>query len=205
MSIDRRSRIFAQKGYCISVRNKKLTSRRVRAIVMITSRRDMANLKRSSQNYISTGIHPCDTNRRAFMGTEKHLAIFMGRMTEGTCSLSNKRRQSVGLVILSYDLRCFNNLEVLSFITVSLSFPDVYDDDDDESERTWPETPPPLPPRLRHLPPVHMNFEERHKIAGRSRSLPPPPPYRPPPQPRGPISSRHLRYSRSIVDDESYV
>lgn len=83
---------------------------------------------------------------------------------------------------------------------------DVYDEEDEDGqERAWPDTPPPLPPRLRHLPPVHMNLEDRHKIAGRSRSLPPPPPYRPPPQPRAPITSRHLGYARSVLDDESYV
>ncbi|XP_032669575.1 uncharacterized protein LOC116843329 isoform X1 [Odontomachus brunneus] len=79
------------------------------------------------------------------------------------------------------------------------------DEEEEEEERTWPETPPPLPPRLRHLPPVHMNLEDRHKVAGRSRSLPPPPPYRPPPQPRAPITTRHLGHGRSVVDDESYV
>lgn len=78
-------------------------------------------------------------------------------------------------------------------------------EDEQEERTTWPDTPPPLPPRLRHLPPVHMNFEDRHKVAGRSRSLPPPPPYRPPPQPRAPITTRHLGFGRSIVDDESYV
>ncbi|XP_072755170.1 uncharacterized protein [Anoplolepis gracilipes] len=78
--------------------------------------------------------------------------------------------------------------------------------EDEQEERTsWPDTPPPLPPRLRHLPPVHMNLEDRHKVAGRSRSLPPPPPYRPPPQPRAPITTRHLGFGRSVVDDESYV
>ncbi|XP_025269720.1 uncharacterized protein LOC105254643 isoform X1 [Camponotus floridanus] len=78
--------------------------------------------------------------------------------------------------------------------------------EDEQEERTsWPDTPPPLPPRLRHLPPVHMNLEDRHKVAGRSRSLPPPPPYRPPPQPRAPITTRHLGFARSVVDDESYV
>jgi len=78
--------------------------------------------------------------------------------------------------------------------------------EDEQTEKTsWPDTPPPLPPRLRHLPPVHMNLEDRHKVAGRSRSLPPPPPYRPPPQPRAPITTRHLGYGRSVVDDESYV
>lgn len=82
---------------------------------------------------------------------------------------------------------------------------DGFCDDADNNTRIWPDTPPPLPPRLRHLPPVHMNLEDRHKIAGRSRSLPPPPPYRPPPQPRAPITTRHLGYSRSVVDDESYV
>lgn len=83
---------------------------------------------------------------------------------------------------------------------------DIYDEEnEDSSERIWPDTPPPLPPRLRHLPPVHMNLEDRHKIAARSRSLPPPPPYRPPPQPRVPISSRRMGYARSVVDDESYV
>lgn len=76
---------------------------------------------------------------------------------------------------------------------------------DNDAERTWPDTPPPLPPRLRHLPPVHMSLDDRHKVASRSRSLPPPPPYRPPPQPRAPITTRHLGYPRSIVDDESYV
>ncbi|XP_026827938.1 uncharacterized protein LOC105278915 isoform X3 [Ooceraea biroi] len=79
-------------------------------------------------------------------------------------------------------------------------------EDEHEGEKTsWPDTPPPLPPRLRHLPPVHMNLEDRHKVAGRSRSLPPPPPYRPPPQPRAPITTRHLGFGRSVVDDESYV
>lgn len=79
----------------------------------------------------------------------------------------------------------------------------------DSSE--WPvDPPPPLPPRLRHLPPVHMNLEDRHKIAGRSRSLPPvpPPPYRPPPQPRVPVIARHIqRYKcrSQFIDDESYV
>jgi len=78
--------------------------------------------------------------------------------------------------------------------------------EDEQAEKTsWPDTPPPLPPRLRHLPPVHMNLEDRHKVAGRSRSLPPPPPYRPPPQPRAPITTRHLGFGRSVVDDESYV
>ncbi|XP_020707117.2 uncharacterized protein LOC105684468 isoform X3 [Athalia rosae] len=81
---------------------------------------------------------------------------------------------------------------------------DIYGDEDD-GERIWPDTPPPLPPRLRHLPPVHMSLDDRHKVASRSRSLPPPPPYRPPPQPRAPITTRHLGYPRSIVDDESYV
>lgn len=82
---------------------------------------------------------------------------------------------------------------------------DLYGDEDEDEERIWPDTPPPLPPRLRHLPPVHMNLEDRHKVAGRSRSLPPPPPYRPPPQPRAPITTRHMGYGRSVVDDESYV
>ncbi|XP_066594917.1 rho GTPase-activating protein 20-like isoform X2 [Prorops nasuta] len=82
---------------------------------------------------------------------------------------------------------------------------DLYDDEDEHEESAWPDTPPPLPPRLRHLPPVHMNLEDRHKVAGRSRSLPPPPPYRPPPQPRAPITTRHLGYGRSVIDDESYV
>ncbi|KAG7202028.1 hypothetical protein KM043_004712 [Ampulex compressa] len=82
---------------------------------------------------------------------------------------------------------------------------DEDDDEDEEEERIWPDTPPPLPPRLRHLPPVHMSLEDRHKLAIRSRSLPPPPPYRPPPQPRAPITTRHLGYGRSVVDDESYV
>lgn len=85
---------------------------------------------------------------------------------------------------------------------------DSYCDDVDNGGggRIWVDAPPPLPPRLRHLPPVHMNLEDRHKIAIRSRSLPPPPPYRPPPQPnRAPITTRHLGYSRSVVDDESYV
>lgn len=79
------------------------------------------------------------------------------------------------------------------------------DEDEREEKTSWPDTPPPLPPRLRHLPPVHMNLEDRHKVAGRSRSLPPPPPYRPPPQPRAPITTRHLGFGRSVVDDESYV
>lgn len=77
------------------------------------------------------------------------------------------------------------------------------DDQEKEKKIPWPDIPPPLPPRLRHLPPVHMNLEDRHKVASRSKSLPPPPPYRPPPQPRAPITTRHL--NRSIVDDESYV
>lgn len=82
---------------------------------------------------------------------------------------------------------------------------DVYEEESEDSQGAWPDTPPPLPPRLRHLPPVHMNLEDRHKVAGRSRSLPSPPPYRPPPQPRAPITTRHLGYTRSVVDDESYV
>lgn len=88
---------------------------------------------------------------------------------------------------------------------IDLSLYEPSEDEEEEEERTWPETPPPLPPRLRHLPPVHMNLEDRHKVAGRSRSLPPPPPYRPPPQPRAPITTRHLGHGRSVVDDESYV
>ncbi|XP_011306051.1 rho GTPase-activating protein 20-like [Fopius arisanus] len=86
------------------------------------------------------------------------------------------------------------------------NFKQVETSDSGEDGRTWiEETPPPLPPRLKHLPPVHMSLEDRHRIAGRSKSLPPPPPYRPPPQPRGNIASRHIGYSRSVVDDESYV
>ncbi|XP_012227825.1 rho GTPase-activating protein 20-like isoform X4 [Linepithema humile] len=82
---------------------------------------------------------------------------------------------------------------------------DLSEDEQEERTTSWPDTPPPLPPRLRHLPPVHMSLEDRHKAAGRSRSLPPPPPYRPPPQPRAPITTRHLGFGRSVVDDESYV
>lgn len=78
--------------------------------------------------------------------------------------------------------------------------------ENDDGKSIWSDTPPPLPPRLKHLPPVHMSFEDRHKIAGRSRSLPPPPPpYRPPPQPRATVTIRNLGYSRSVNDDESYV
>ncbi|XP_020286979.1 rho GTPase-activating protein 20-like isoform X2 [Pseudomyrmex gracilis] len=82
---------------------------------------------------------------------------------------------------------------------------DLSEDEQEERTTSWPDTPPPLPPRLRHLPPVHMSLEDRHKVASRSRSLPPPPPYRPPPQPRAPITTRHLGFGRSVVDDESYV
>ncbi|XP_018054483.1 PREDICTED: rho GTPase-activating protein 20-like isoform X1 [Atta colombica] len=97
--------------------------------------------------------------------------------------------------------------EVYGTADVNDSYKSVVDLSEDEQEErtTWPDTPPPLPPRLRHLPPVHMNLEDRHKVAGRSRSLPPPPPYRPPPQPRAPITTRHLGFGRSVVDDESYV
>lgn len=89
------------------------------------------------------------------------------------------------------------------------------------NSNTWlPETPPPLPPRLRHLPPVHVNYEDRHKVAAsRSRSLPPqpqPPPYRLPPTPRSTTTTtttssnilrhhHHLGFARSLLDDESYV
>lgn len=90
-------------------------------------------------------------------------------------------------------------------IDLSLYEARTSEDEEEEEERSWPETPPPLPPRLRHLPPVHMNLEDRHKVAGRSKSLPSPPPYRPPPQPRAPITTRYLGYGRSVVDDESYV
>ncbi|XP_051159369.1 rho GTPase-activating protein 20-like isoform X2 [Leptopilina boulardi] len=100
----------------------------------------------------------------------------------------------------------YNTRERKEIYTFKQSDTINYSIENEDGKSIWSDTPPPLPPRLKHLPPVHMNFEDRHKIAGRSRSLPPPPPpYRPPPQPRATITMRNLGYSRSVNDDESYV
>lgn len=82
-----------------------------------------------------------------------------------------------------------------------------YDAENQHTNSIWFDVPPPLPPRLKHLPPVHMSFEDRYKCTGRSRILPPPspPPYRPPPEPRAPIATMHIGRFRSANNDESYV